>query len=55
MEVAGNFVESDLSGRVGQDPNQRRLGIQKEVKEKVEEAMKQNYCLSWSRNMNIWG
>lgn len=55
MEVIGNFVKSDLSGRVGQDPNQKRLVIQKEVKEKVEEAVKQNYCLSWSRNMNMWG
>ena len=39
MEVIGNFVESSLSGVMRQDPNQRRLRIEKEVKEKVKEAV----------------
>lgn len=43
MEVIGNFVESSLSSVMRQDPNQRRLRIEK-VKEKVEEAVLQNSC-----------
>lgn len=39
MEVIGNLVKSSLSDMMRQDPNQRRLRIEKEVKEKVEEAV----------------
>lgn len=40
MEAIDDFDKRNLSGMVGQDPNQRRLRIKSEVREEVEKGVK---------------